>query len=262
MLLLQWQQQALRLLLRSLHCKKKAPKKKIGYLGAFFLLLRLLLRSLVTPSRDTCFFCNGNNKPGFPEKSQQKRFAVRATKSKAFKRHVSLPGNAFKGHVLLLFLLRKNKRSTCPLKALPGRRRLRACCCHCKRSTRLVRSTRQRCFAFLLVRSTSLNAFGAYKDQLLVLLLFLLRKNKRSRRKACFFKEGLLLPLQKKQKEGLFFQRRVVVAIAKEAQGLCEAQARLVRSTRLGRVVVALAKEAQDLEGLLLPLQKKHKACA
>ena len=24
--------------------------------------LRLLLRSLVTPSRDTCFFCNGNNK--------------------------------------------------------------------------------------------------------------------------------------------------------------------------------------------------------
>ena len=29
-------------------------------------------------------------------------------------------------------------------------------------------------------------------------------------RKGCFFKEGLLLPLQKKHKEGLFFQRRLV----------------------------------------------------
>ena len=34
------------------------------------------------PKYYLCFFCNGNNKPGFPEKPQQRRFAVRATKSK------------------------------------------------------------------------------------------------------------------------------------------------------------------------------------
>jgi len=66
---------------------------------AFFLLLLRLLPALAFKAALAGFFCNGNNKP-----------------LGAF-----LAANAFKGHVLLLFLLRKNKRSTCPLKALAAK---------------------------------------------------------------------------------------------------------------------------------------------
>jgi len=82
---------------RLLHWKIKAPKKKncyLGYLGALGYLGYLGALGYVSRT-GKAFFCKGkhvlflflgsknNNKPGFPEKTQPKRFAVKISDFKS-----------------------------------------------------------------------------------------------------------------------------------------------------------------------------------